>query len=307
MNDEHMIVSPSKTLSRYLGYKMWGALLARVLTAAGILVVIPDYRNYPWAAAPGMIQDCQDALVWTREHVADYGGDANNIVVVGQSAGGHILLTTLLRRLLELSQAETQEEAASDITHTSWNPTDFKGFISLSAPYNLEAMTTTFMRHGLDRHLVDRIFGREERPKYDPFCILQELQSKTEAGMPLLSNGASLLLPPIRIYHGSKDKTVPQEGSVDFCRKLHEFMEEQQERKEVSFHSYEGWTHTDPILEAPMIADHRFHKDIFDAVVEWTDEDASRSTLIWPADDAILTRRLCPPCLVHAARFCNPF
>jgi hypothetical protein len=53
-----------------IGYKMWGALLARALTACNIVVVMPDYRNYPWAVVPDAVKDVEMSLQWTRSHVA---------------------------------------------------------------------------------------------------------------------------------------------------------------------------------------------------------------------------------------------
>jgi len=40
-----------------IGYKMWGCLLARALVPFGILVIIPDYRNYPKTDIQGMVND----------------------------------------------------------------------------------------------------------------------------------------------------------------------------------------------------------------------------------------------------------
>ena len=66
-----------------IGYKMWGTLLARALTAAGIVVVIPDMRNYPVASIPSMVEDIDLAIDWTIKNVSNFGGDPSNIVVVG--------------------------------------------------------------------------------------------------------------------------------------------------------------------------------------------------------------------------------
>ena len=38
---------------------------------------------------------------------------------------------------------------------------------------------------------------------------------------------------------------------------------------------YKGWTHTDPILEAPMRGDHSYHRDIYDLVLLWTGSSSS--------------------------------
>jgi prenylcysteine alpha-carboxyl methylesterase len=285
-----------------IGYKMWGALLARALTACNIVVVMPDYRNYPWAVVPDAVKDVEMSLQWTRSHVADYGGDPDNIVVVGQSAGGHLVTTALFRLAVQQSlqagqhtEVSIPEEKDQDEESVAAPlcATDFRGLISLSSPYCLTAMQQTFAKHGLDTALVDRIFGNE-RDAYNPHMIVQEC----------IANDTALAeyLPPMRIYHGSLDKTVPPDGSVDFVREL------ERAAVPVQFHMYEGWSHTDPILEGPMDADHRFHRDVYAAVQEWTDHMAADD---WPEecplDSQGVQRRLCPHTMIRLARFFNPF
>jgi prenylcysteine alpha-carboxyl methylesterase len=322
-----------------IGYKMWGTLLARAFTAAGIVVVIPDMRNYPWGSVPSMVEDVDDSIAWTIANIADYGGDPSKIVVVGQSAGGHVACTALLRRaqrrLLDEEQGDSKKSTRNDqrldnndylpptrnqdgecdtiispSSSSSWRPTDLKGFVSLSAPYCLLAMQESLQRHGLDDQLVDRIFGGE-RDKYDPMLIVKEFQKRNKD--PKLVQKSSSLLPNLKIYHGEMDKTVPYSGSETFCQELRKAVvvvvpsssgaKNDDKDLVVDFHLYKDWTHTDPILEGPMDADQRFHKDLFDLVKEWTN---SRH-LIWPENDPVIRDRLCPSILVRAARFCNPF
>ena len=285
-----------------MGYKMWGALLARALNAAGIVVVIPDMRNYPWASVPSMVNDTDKSLAWTLDNISSYGGDPAKVVVVGQSAGGHVACTALLRRanillLSEEEKSDTESCASSDSTEyaslcSNWSPTDIKGFIFLSAPLSLDAMEHTFGRYGFDKHLVDRMFGGD-RENYDPQRILSSLQQN--------GHQSTLNLPPIRIYHGSLDQTVPTVCSETFYAMLQNVVVD---RTQISYTCYEGWSHTDAILEGPMDADHRFHKDIFHAIQEWTNDSPN---LIWSDDDPRNKHRLCPHFLVCAARFCNPF
>jgi prenylcysteine alpha-carboxyl methylesterase len=310
-----------------IGYKMWGALLARALTAAGVLVVIPDYRNYPIASIPDIVKDVEHSLAWIHQNIATYGGDAEKIVVVGQSAGGHLSCIMLLKKAIEsrTDEEEASPEVAPSVTpgamptptspdvspdienrmdgalpatassvspqdddKTSFQPTCIKGYISLSAPFCLQGMQESFTRHGLDDHLVDRIFGGE-LCAYSPQRLVQHCR---EEGQSL-----SGLLPPIRIYHGTLDKTVPHDDSKEFTRQLRRV------HADAIFTPYEGWSHTDAILEGPMDSDHRFHRDIFLAVQEWTDSP----NLAWPEDDPVITKRLCPHFLIRLGRFCNPF
>ena len=287
-----------------IGYKMWGTLLARALTATGVVVVIPDMQNYPSVYIPDMVNDVDLAIDWTFKNIAEYGGDPTNIVLVGQSAGGHVAMMAVLKKIRRI-QAEnniasaTQESIGAerrgledDNLTGKWMPSDLKGFAVISSPLNLKAMTEGFRRHGFNDDTMDRMFGFE-KDKYDPFLALQEILREEQ--IQILSNE----LPPIHIYHGTDDKTVPYEVSETFHQELSNHMTGE---NYVSFVSYSGWSHTDPILEGPMDADHRLHRDLFNDVKNWTDS----SNLIWP-DDPIMNDRLCPHFMIQIGRFFNPF
>jgi hypothetical protein len=52
---------------------MWGALLARALIPFGVLVIIPDYRNFPQTHIDGMIQDVDESIQWTFDNCRKLG------------------------------------------------------------------------------------------------------------------------------------------------------------------------------------------------------------------------------------------
>ena len=54
-----------------IGYKMWGALLSRALCPHGVLVVIPDYRNFPQTGVEGMMGDLDMAVEWVKLHIEE--------------------------------------------------------------------------------------------------------------------------------------------------------------------------------------------------------------------------------------------
>ena len=51
-----------------IGYKMWGAFLARTMVHFGILIFIVDYRNFPVGTITDMLQDTRDALAWVKQN-----------------------------------------------------------------------------------------------------------------------------------------------------------------------------------------------------------------------------------------------
>ena len=60
----------------------------------GMNVVNVEYRLARVAQAPAAVEDCRCALRWVIQHAKEYGVDASKIVVAGDSAGGHLALTT---------------------------------------------------------------------------------------------------------------------------------------------------------------------------------------------------------------------
>jgi acetyl esterase len=57
---------------------------------AGMVVVNANYRRAPRFHMGSMLQDANAVLDWVTRNAEDYGGDPQNIVLGGDSAGGHI-------------------------------------------------------------------------------------------------------------------------------------------------------------------------------------------------------------------------
>jgi acetyl esterase len=54
------------------------------------IVVSVDYRLAPEHTFPAAHEDAYNALLWTKENIEQYGGNAEKIVVAGDSAGGNL-------------------------------------------------------------------------------------------------------------------------------------------------------------------------------------------------------------------------
>jgi acetyl esterase/lipase len=73
------------------GDKSEAAELARGMTAQGYLVVSINYRLYPNAKFPNMIEDVKCAIRFLRTNAGEYNLDADRIAAIGASAGGHLV------------------------------------------------------------------------------------------------------------------------------------------------------------------------------------------------------------------------
>ena len=92
-----------QTMSCYDGnYRVW----ARTIAAQGVVCAMVDFRNalMPSSAEevgpyPAGLHDCASGVRWVAQHAADLGGDADRIVVAGESGGGNLTLATGLQLL----------------------------------------------------------------------------------------------------------------------------------------------------------------------------------------------------------------
>lgn len=96
--------------------------VGEALASRGIVVVIADYRLYPQVRYPAFLQDNAHAVAWTYQHIAEYGGDPQQLYVMGHSSGAYnaSMLALDARWLKEV-----------DLT-----PSIFKGWIGLAGPYD---------------------------------------------------------------------------------------------------------------------------------------------------------------------------
>lgn len=73
------------------GDKSEAGMIAQLMTSQGYLVVSINYRLYPPAIFPAMIQDVKCAVRSLRANAAQYNLDPKRIGAVGVSAGGHLV------------------------------------------------------------------------------------------------------------------------------------------------------------------------------------------------------------------------
>lgn len=98
------------------------AFVGRALASRGMVAVIADYRLYPQVRYPDFLEDAAQAVAWTINEVARYGGDPQRLFVMGHSAGAYNAAMLALDRKW--------------LARHGMTPAAMRGWIGLAGPYD---------------------------------------------------------------------------------------------------------------------------------------------------------------------------
>lgn len=274
-----------------LGYKAWGSLLGLQLVDHDVIVACIDYRNFPQGTITDMVADVSEAISFICNNIASFGGDPDRLYLAGQSAGAHIAACALLEQMKKESERakiqQTSEENQRDAAELAWNASQFKAYFSISGGFNLCQLVDHFHSRGLYRILFLSIMeGEESLHRHSPALRLQSLS---------LANAGSLL-PPVFLFHGTADYSIPCDASISFAEVLTSI------GVQVETRLYEGKTHTDLFIQDPMRGGYdALLADIL-AVVHAGDTEAQLKDA-----SAGPRKRLVPEFFLHLAHRVSPF
>ena len=106
------------------GDKSEDEFVGRRFASAGFVTAVVNYRLSPAVSHPAHIQDAAASFAWVKRHIAEYGGNADRVFVIGYSAGG------ILR---PCSSTDPRYLAAHKLS-----PRDIRGVVPVSAFYWVE-------------------------------------------------------------------------------------------------------------------------------------------------------------------------
>ena len=163
------------------GDKSEALMFAGNMTSQGYLVVSINYRLYPPARFPAMIEDVKCAVRSLRAHAGEYNLDSNRMGAMGVSAGGH--LVSLL--------GTSDQSAGWDVGEYLDQSSRVKAVIAMAAVTDL---TKHFPNADIEamRHVG---FGEDNIIQASPITHVTADD------------------PPFLLIHGDRDELVPYEQS----------------------------------------------------------------------------------------------
>jgi acetyl esterase/lipase len=172
------------------------------LAELGWVCVAINYRLSPRSTWPDHVVDVKRAIAWTREHIADYGGDPDWIAITGGSAGGHLSSLAALtandpRFQPGFEEADTRVQAA----------VPFYGVYDFTR--------TDDAMHPLMAPMVAKhVFKVSRTDVAEPFRVASPITH------------VSADAPPFFVLHGTNDSLVPLAQARSFTARLGEVSRE---------------------------------------------------------------------------------
>ncbi|BBY53667.1 alpha/beta hydrolase [Mycobacterium koreense] len=172
-------------------------LLSHLVNLGWVCVSI-NYRLSPRSTWPDHIVDVKQALAWTKENIADYGGDPDWVAITGGSAGGHLsALAALTPNRPEFQPGFEDADTSVRAAVPFYGVYDMTGTVSRMHPLLVPA-------------LQSYVFKQSRRRFPDVY----------QASSPVSYVGPDA--PPFFVLHGRNDSLVPVEQGRDFAARLRE-------------------------------------------------------------------------------------
>lgn len=173
-----------------------------MLARRGYVCAVVEYRDYGVASFPAPVVDAKNAVRFVRRHAAELGVRQDEIVIMGDSSGGHVaVLAGMTARSGELDEAPAQGEAASCNVA---GIIDLYGAVDPTLPDGFPT-TLNHQRAG-SPECMEMGFDLAEEPERARAAVCKSYVGNDFA--------------PMLIMHGTRDRTVACQESVDLYEAL---------------------------------------------------------------------------------------
>lgn len=193
-------------------------LLAR-LAEKGYVIAVVEYRHSGIAPFPAVALDTRNAIRFMKVHASEYSVDETKLFVGGDSSGGHAAM---------FSQIIQDDDQKSNL-FPGVNA-DVKGIISFYGACSMmleDGMPSTILHH-LPESPEGQQMGGVNLREHPELCKKMSVECNIDE---------TTALPPVLMFHGTKDRTINPRVSVVVYNRL------KQCGKDVRLYFLEGADH----------------------------------------------------------------
>ena len=169
------------------------------LARRGYVVAVVEYRHSGIAHFPAQIIDAKNAIRFMKAHAKEYNGDPDKVILTGGSSGGHVATLAGMTAKTNLFDEPINDESI-----------EIKGIIDMFGAVN------PLMPYGFPTTL-DHQSPTSPEGRMMGFDLNEHKEEALKACSKAYVNED---FPPMLILHGSKDKTVYIEESVELYQEL---------------------------------------------------------------------------------------
>lgn len=210
------------------------------LVKRGYAAAIVEYRHSGIAPFPAQIMDAKNAIRFLRLHAEEYHIDPANIVLSGDSSGGH---TAMYAGILH---DDTESNLFPGVSAEVKGIINYYGSCSVMKEDSNPIQVLHCQPDSPEGLVMGHVDLREREDLKRKLSVECNITPET-------------VVPPVLIFHGTKDRTVNCEGSVILYRKLRKC------GKEVQLYFIQGGDHGGPEFWTDQVLDivEAFLKDVF--------------------------------------------
>lgn len=193
-------------------------LLAR-LAEKGYVIAVVEYRDSEMASFPAVAVDTRNAIRFMKLHGSEYMADTENLFVGGDSSGSHAAMFSQI----------IQDDAQETNLYPGINA-DVKGILSFYGANSMmleDGMPSTLSHH-LPNSPEGMQMGGVNLREHPELCRKMSVECNVDE---------NTKLPPVLMFHGTKDRTINPKVSVAVYNRLKQY------GKDVKLYFLEGADH----------------------------------------------------------------
>ena len=163
-----------------------------LLVNRGIAIASVQYRGSDMSPFPAQMLDAKAAVRYVKKHAKQYNLNPENVVLMGDSSGGHTVLMAGLTAGIATFEEDIYSEVSSEV----------KGIIDMYGPTDISKMNEELSSQNHiepdspEGFLIGRKNVLENPALYEPTIVMNYISPEKD-------------IPPILIFHGTNDELVP--------------------------------------------------------------------------------------------------